>query len=215
MFFSDFSPRSTNSASILPRTWSWAAPEISTPPGSQIASSRAAILTPSPRMSSPSIRHVAEVDADAIDDTLRLGNVGVALDHQRLDRDRAFDGGDDGGKLQQQPIARRLDDPAPKSRHDRPRRLAMLAHRLRRARLVLAHQSGIADDVDGHDRGESPVFGHCTPKFLASLAEVSQGVAFLVSKSPGGRSSFSAQFSHGPCNRTSLMGSKPLRLIGS
>jgi hypothetical protein len=42
MFFSAFSPTSTNSASILPRTWF----EISTPPGSQSPSSRAA----SPRL---------------------------------------------------------------------------------------------------------------------------------------------------------------------
>ena len=82
------------------------------------------------------------------------GDVGVALDHQLLDRDRAFDGGDDGGEFQQQPVAHRLDDAPPQPRHDRPRRLAMLSHRERRPRLVLAHQAGIADDIDGHDRGE-------------------------------------------------------------
>ncbi len=43
---------------------------------------------------------------------LASGVVRVALDHQLLDRDRAFDGGDDGGKLQQQPVAHRLDDAA-------------------------------------------------------------------------------------------------------
>ena len=100
-------------------------------------------------------QHVAEIDADAIDDALRLRRLGVALDHQLLDRDRAFDGGDDGGKLQQQPVARRLDDAAAEARHDRPRRLAMLAHRPRRPRLVLAHQARVADDVDGEDRGEA------------------------------------------------------------
>ena len=92
------------------------------------------------------------------------GASGVALDHQLLDRDRAFDGGDDGGKLQQQPVAHRLDDAAPEARHDRPRRLAMLAHRPRRPRLVLAHQAGIADDVDGHDRGEAASTCHWLPQ---------------------------------------------------
>ena len=159
-------------------------------------------------------QHVAEVDADAIDDALRLGNVGVALGHQRLDRDGAFDPGDDGGKLQQQSIARRLDDAAPKSRHDRPRRLAMLTHRSRRARLVLAHQSGIADDVDGHDRGESPVFGHCTPEFLASLAEV-RSERGRFSKSPCTRSSFLLSSAMGLTTDTSLTGSRAVRLIGS
>lgn len=31
----------------------------------------------------------------------------------------------------------------------------MFPHRERRLRLVLAHQAGIADDVDGYDRGET------------------------------------------------------------
>ena len=57
----------------------------------------------------------------------------------------------------------------------------MLAHRSRRPGLVLAHQSGITHDVDGHDRGESPVFGHCTLNLLASLAQA---------RSRQGRSSF-------------------------
>ena len=39
------------------------------PPGLQMPSSRAAMLTPSPRMSSPST-DVAEMDADAVDDAL-------------------------------------------------------------------------------------------------------------------------------------------------
>jgi hypothetical protein len=33
-------------------------------------------------------------------------------------------------------------------------RLAMLADRLRRPRLVLAHQARVADDIGGEDRGE-------------------------------------------------------------
>jgi len=53
---------------------------------------------------------VAEIDADTADDALAFRDPGVALDHQFLDRDRAFDRGDHRGKLQQQPIARRLDD---------------------------------------------------------------------------------------------------------
>ena len=91
---------------------------------------------------------------------LASGVVGVALDHQLLDRDGAFDGGDDRGKFQQQPVAHRLDDATAEVRHDRPRGLAMLAHRQRRPRLVLAHQPRIADDVDGHDRGEAAGRGH-------------------------------------------------------
>jgi hypothetical protein len=38
--------------------------------------------------------------------------------------------------------------------------LRMLAHRLRRPSLILAHQAGIADNVDGHDCGKFPCFAH-------------------------------------------------------
>ena len=99
-------------------------------------------------------QHVAEIDADAIEDALLLGRVGVALGHHGLDRDRAFDRGDNGGKLQQHAIAHRLDEPAAERPHDRRRRLAPLADRLRRPRLVLAHEARVADDVGGEDRGE-------------------------------------------------------------
>ena len=41
-------------------------------------------------------------------------------------------------------------------------RLAPLAHRLRRASLVLAHEPRIANDVGGEDRGEPAGGGHCS-----------------------------------------------------
>ena len=100
-------------------------------------------------------QHVAEIDADAIENALRIGGTGVALRHQTLDRDRAFDGGDDRGKFQQKFVAGRLDDAAAVARDDRPRRVAMFADRPRRPRLVLAHEARIADDVGGEDRGEA------------------------------------------------------------
>ena len=130
-------------------------PEISTPPGSQIAFEPRRDIDALAQNVVALNQHVAEIDADAVDDALSLGTSRVALGHQLLDRDRAFDGGDDGRKLQQQPVAHRLDDASAKAGHDRPRRLAMLANAERRPRLVLAHQTGIADDVDGHDRGEA------------------------------------------------------------
>jgi hypothetical protein len=45
---------SSNAMSSLPRTCRYASSEIQIPPGSAIPSSRAAIFTPSPKMSSPS-----------------------------------------------------------------------------------------------------------------------------------------------------------------
>ena len=41
-------------------------------------------------------------------------------------------------------------------------RLAMLPHRLRRPRLVLAHQARGTDNIDSEDRGEAAGGGHCS-----------------------------------------------------
>jgi hypothetical protein len=105
-------------------------------------------------------QHVAEIDADAIKDAFRFGRLGVALDHHLLERDRAFDGGDDGGKLKQQAVSSRLDDAAAKACHNRSRRRAMLADRSRRARLILAHEARVADNVGDEDRCEPAGGGH-------------------------------------------------------
>ena len=55
MFFRLCSPRSTKFSFTLSRTCSQASSERQMPPGSAMPSIRAAILTPSPRMSSPSM----------------------------------------------------------------------------------------------------------------------------------------------------------------
>ena len=60
----------------------------------------------------------------------------------------------------QQAVARRLDDAAALARDERRRRLALLADRPRRPRLVLAHEARVADDVGGEDRGKLPGFRH-------------------------------------------------------
>src|SRR5262249_29841954 len=51
IFFTSFSPRSSNVQSSLSRTWSRTTRLIQIPPGSASASSRAATFTPSPKMS--------------------------------------------------------------------------------------------------------------------------------------------------------------------
>ena len=55
MFFTCCSPESVKVNGSLSRTWSQARSEMHSPPGSQIDSSRAAMLTPSPKMSLPSM----------------------------------------------------------------------------------------------------------------------------------------------------------------
>ena len=55
MFLTCCSPRSAKASGSLSRTWSQAMSETHRPPGSQIDSRRAAMLTPSPKMSLPSM----------------------------------------------------------------------------------------------------------------------------------------------------------------
>src|SRR5271165_255760 len=105
-------------------------------------------------------QHIAEVDADAVEDASGLGNAGVALGHLLLNPDCAFDRRDDGWKFQQRAVAHRLDEPPAESANDRRRRLAVLAHRARRARFVFAHHPGVAHHVGGKDRGELPGLAH-------------------------------------------------------
>ena len=55
MFFTACSPRSAKASESLSLIWSLAVLEMQTPPGSHSVSSRAAMLTPSPKISSPSM----------------------------------------------------------------------------------------------------------------------------------------------------------------
>ena len=103
---------------------------------------------------------VAEMNADAIDDALAFGQVRVALGHHALHRERAFGRRNDRGKLDEQGVAHRLEEPPAVRGDDRRRGLAPLAHRFRRAGLVLAHHARIADDVGGEDRGKLADGGH-------------------------------------------------------
>jgi hypothetical protein len=67
-----------------------------------------------------------------------------------------FDGSDDGGKFQQHAVAgRRLDDAAAQVGRDRLRSFAAFTYRARSIRLVLAHETRIADDVGGEDGGKA------------------------------------------------------------
>ena len=82
------------------------------PPGSASASSRAAILTPSPKMSPLLDDDVAEIDADAELDAPLRRHAGIALRHRALHLDRASHGIDDAGELDEQAVAGGLDDAA-------------------------------------------------------------------------------------------------------
>ena len=101
---------------------------------------------------------------------LASGTLVVQLGHHRLNLDRGLDRRDDRGKLDEQPVAHGLDDAAAFLGDDRRRGLAARPHRIGRAALVLAHQPGIADDVDGHDCGEFSRLNHRVP-LVGSVAQ--------------------------------------------
>ena len=73
-------------------------------------SNRAATLTPSPKMSSPSHNHVAKIDADAEFDAAVLRHPGIAIAHPALNFRRAGDRVHDAWKFHQHAVAGQLDD---------------------------------------------------------------------------------------------------------
>ena len=123
------------------------------PPCGAWPSSRAAMLTPSPKMSSPSMTMSPRLMP------MRNSNGGSAARlrsrHRALDRDGALDRVDDAAELDQRAIAHHLDDAAVARRDGRVERLAPdLPQRGERAGLVGAHHAAVADDVGGEDRGK-------------------------------------------------------------
>jgi hypothetical protein len=82
--------------------------ETQIPPGSAKDSSRAAMMTPSPKMSPSSTTMHADAPFDA-----PIGRKSrIQLGHARLHLDRAAQGIDDAGKLDQEPVPGGLDDAA-------------------------------------------------------------------------------------------------------
>ncbi|HZZ25271.1 MAG TPA: hypothetical protein VFE60_23115 [Roseiarcus sp.] len=147
----------------MSRTCRQASSERQIPPGSAIPSRRDADVDAIAENVLAVDQNIAEIDADSIEDALRLGELGVALSHHGLDCDRAFDRGHYGGKLRQHAVARRLDETSAEAPHDRRRRLATLAHQLYCASLVLAHEARIADHIGGEDRCQLPDLAHSSP----------------------------------------------------
>jgi hypothetical protein len=86
---------------------------------------------------------------------MRLSSVSAVARRRRLNGEAAFDGVDDAGELDQGAVAHQLDDTAVVARHlrveDEP---AMRRERGQRARLVLAHQARVTDDIGGQYCGE-------------------------------------------------------------
>src|SRR6516164_3826939 len=110
MFLTCCTPRSSKRYGSRPTMWSWTAADMQIPPGSARPSSRAATLTPSPKMSSgstitsPTLMPMRKANA------LILAGIGVALCHFELNFGGATHGVDHTDKLCQQFVACRFDN---------------------------------------------------------------------------------------------------------
>ena len=128
------------------------------PPGSASASSRAAMLTPSPKMSSPSMTMSPRLMPTRYTMRSASRQGGLGLGDGPLDAHGAVKRVDDAGELDQQPVAERFDHaPAILRRQRLDDRLPVLPVAGDRAGLVGFHVAGIADHVDGQD-GSQPAY---------------------------------------------------------
>jgi hypothetical protein len=84
---------------------------------------------------------------------LVVGFIGVAFRHALLDIDGALDGIDDARELDQQSVARGLDDTAPAARDGRLDQFSEMGVEPGAcSHLVLAHKPTITDHVGSQDR---------------------------------------------------------------
>src|SRR5215469_6831002 len=114
------------------------------PPGSAMLSSRAATLTPSPRMSLPSIRMSPRLIP--ILNNIRRSEGTPSL-RSAIAACTAFDCIDHREKLQQHPVSVGLDDATAMLGQQRIGDGAVFAERASGTDLINAHQAGIAGDV--------------------------------------------------------------------
>ena len=155
MFFSAGVPRSSTSSAILPAASSRTRPEMQMPPGSARDSSREAMMTPSPRKSSPSLttspwwtpmrrRSPSSRSRTACCMAMAERTACTAL-----------------AKAARKPSPVVLKMRPPCDLRDRFDNLeAQRAHAAQRARLVSAQQPRVADNVGRHDGGKAALLGH-------------------------------------------------------
>src|SRR5215475_449795 len=134
------------------------------------------------------------VDTDPELNSARLFDLGVALPHDRLDCDRAFDGVHDAPKLSQHPVACSINDPASVLPNHREDDYLVRFQITNGGCLVGTHEDAIASDIGSKDRcqfaGNLRIFrniGHPRQPVRVDAAEISI-TAQSVSISPSGLS---------------------------
>src|SRR6516164_5555680 len=163
MFLTCCSPRSSKAMSRRSRTCSCAAALRQIPPGSASASSRAAMLTPSPKMSPSSI--MMSPTLMPMRNSMRCWRYGgVAGDHLPLHLDRTAHRVDDAGELGKEAVAGGFDDATPMLGDFGVAEFTANRTQCReRALFVLAHQPRIAGDIhrqNGRQSSLDPRFAH-------------------------------------------------------
>ena len=128
------------------------------PPGSAINFEARRHIDPVAKNIAPVHDHVAEIDADAVEQRARRGHVAVAPRHALLEIDGAAQRLGDALELDQHAVAHRLDDAALAFRDRGVDQLELNRLEAReRSRLVHFHQTAVADHVRRDDCGEPAI----------------------------------------------------------
>ena len=108
--------------------------------------------------------HIADIDADAQEDAMLRGRLGILRVHCFLNVDSAFHGVDDAGELDEDAVTHKLEDtPAMLRNRWHQDIVAARPQQRHRARFILLHEAAVANHVGGKDGCEtalSALFGH-------------------------------------------------------
>src|SRR5438105_2871514 len=129
---------------------------MQTVPGWAIASSRAAMLTPSPKILLPSTITSPRL-TPIRNSSLRSGGIASLIARAARCISSAQFSVDDAREIRQQAIPCRADDPTAMRDDQRVDGAAELAQRLMRARLILAHQAAEPHHIRMQNGGEFPI----------------------------------------------------------
>ena len=108
-------------------------------------------------------QHVAEMHANAHIHSAIVGDPGIAIRHQLLQRNRTLHRTDDRAEFDQCAVAGSLDDAPAMLGDQRGGGSAMFAQCLCRAGLICPHQPAVADDIGGEDCRETAGRRHSRP----------------------------------------------------
>ncbi|MDP6690363.1 MAG: hypothetical protein QF384_12780 [Alphaproteobacteria bacterium] len=116
----------------------------------------------------PLDNQIAEMNTDTEDNAFVFVDSLISFCHGLLNVDYALDGIDDGGELQQQPIAHRFDDTtAVLGNLGINQFITVGAQGIQRASLIHAHQARIADHVSRYDSCQSALGSLCHAQSVA------------------------------------------------